>query len=70
MIDKSLIARIAQPLEDIFNRSFSIGVFPELLKIAKVIPIFKPDDRFVSVLPLLSNYYYCYCYYYYLMFKL
>ena len=32
---------IAQPLVTIINTSLSTGVFPESLKIAKVIPVFK-----------------------------
>ena len=35
---------IAQPLVTIINTSLSTGVFPESLKIAKVIPVFKADD--------------------------
>ena len=43
---------IAQPLETIINiYSLSAGVFPESLKIAKVIPVFKADDP-----TLFSNY--------------
>ena len=36
---------IVKPLTYIFNLSFSHGVFPEHLKIAKVIPIFKKKDK-------------------------
>jgi len=60
MIVKRVIASIAQPQEDIFNSLISTGVFHDLLKIAKVIPIFKSDDKLavnnycpVSVLPVL-----------------
>ena len=42
---------IAQPLVTIINTSLSTGVFPESLKIAKVIPVFKADDP-----TLFSNY--------------
>ena len=35
---------IVQPLVTIINTSLSTGVFPESLKIAKVIPVFKADD--------------------------
>ena len=43
---------IAQLLVTIINLSLFTGVFPESLKIAKVIPVFKPDDRPI----LFSNY--------------
>ena len=33
------------PLAHIFNLSFSTGIFPEFLKVAKVIPIHKKDSR-------------------------
>ena len=40
-----------QPLSIIFNLSFSTGQYPDLLKIAKTIPIHKKDSRL-----LVSNY--------------
>jgi hypothetical protein len=59
---KSVISSIAQPLSDIFNLSLSTGVFPDKLKIAKVSPIFKADDKLsvnnyrpISVLPVFSK---------------
>ena len=33
------------PLTCIYNVSFEIGVFPDMWKIAKVIPVFKKGDR-------------------------
>ena len=36
---------ISQPLSDIFNLSFAIGSFPDNLKIAKTIPIFKKGSK-------------------------
>jgi len=52
----------AQPLVTIINTSLSIGVFPESLKIAKVIPAFKAGDptlfsnyRPISILPAFSK---------------
>ena len=36
---------ISQQLSDIFNMSFSIGLFPSVLKIAKVIPMHKKQSR-------------------------
>ena len=46
----------------IFNKSFVTGVFPNCLKHAKVIPIYKADDKFlvsnyetVSLLPVFSK---------------
>ena len=41
---KSIIHSIV-PLTHIFNRSISTGIFPERLKLAKVIPIFKSGNR-------------------------
>ena len=53
---------IAQPLVTIINTLLSKGVFPESLKIAKVIPVFKADDpilfsnhRPISILPAFSK---------------
>ena len=36
---------ISAPLAKLINRSFHNGVFPNILKIAKVIPIFKSESR-------------------------
>ena len=49
-------------LEKIINLSFKTGIFPELCKIAKVIPIFKKENpllcknyRPISLLPIFSK---------------
>ena len=59
---KESINILATPLSHIFNLSFSSGVFPDELKIGKIIPIFKNDDsslfsnyRPISILPCLSK---------------
>lgn len=59
---KSVIMFIAQPLSKIFNISLSTGLFPDSLKVAKVVPKFKNDDkklmsnyRPISILPLFSK---------------
>ena len=61
-IIRLVIHLIVKPLTHIFNLSFTTGVFPNKLKIAKVIPIFKKDEpnlyenyRPISVLPCLSK---------------
>ena len=53
-------------LTKIINSSIRNGCFPDELKVAEVTPVFKKNDdlekenyRPVSVLPLLSNWYYC-----------
>ena len=38
---------ISAPLAKLTNRSFHNGAFPNILKIAKVIPIFKSESRVV-----------------------
>ena len=62
MVVKSVRNCIKSPLRHICNLSFTTGVFPEELKIANVVPIFKSGDemifsnyRPVSVLPVFSK---------------
>ena len=59
---KQIIYCIAPPLEYIFNSSLSNGICPNVIKIAKVIPIHKKDDqayvtnyRPISLLPSISK---------------
>jgi hypothetical protein len=59
---KLVFPYIAKPLLILINKSFKSGCFPNLLKIARVVPIFKggsPDElinyRPISVLPSLSK---------------
>ena len=59
---KGLISSIADPLAHIFNASILSGVFPEQMKIAKVIPLYKKGDKLdpsnyrpISLLPTLSK---------------
>ena len=56
---KLLINDISTQLSDIFNVSFSTGVFPSILKIAKVVPIHKKKSKLVypnyRPIALLSN---------------
>jgi hypothetical protein len=53
---------LAVPLSRVINHSLNIGIFPDLLKIAKVVPLFKKDDKSVfsnyrpiSLLPTFSK---------------
>ena len=48
---KSLKANLCFPLTTIINMSFATGIYPDQLKIAQVIPIFKKGDKL-----LVSNY--------------
>ena len=59
---KEIIHPLANPLSNIFNKSLSQGIFPDLFKIAKVNPIFKKDNpheisnyRPISLLPSISK---------------
>ena len=56
------LSSISEPLALIINQSLTTGIFPNNLKIAKVIPLFKKDDetnlenyRPISILPAMSK---------------
>ena len=46
---------VCDPLALIINQSFNTGIFPEQLKLAKVLPLFKKDDKTIS------NFANCHC---------
>ena len=48
---KQIAVEIAPILADIFNQSLLSGVFPDIMKLAEVVPLFKNKDRMVT-----SNY--------------
>lgn len=59
---KSIKTLLSAPLSMLFNLSFSIGIVPNQLKIARVIPIYKkgpnsdiPNYRPISLLPIFSK---------------
>ena len=59
---KKCVGEINEPLKHLFNLSLENGIFPEKMKIAKVIPLFKNGDpenitdyRPISVLPCFSK---------------
>ena len=58
-IMKQLNDIIASPLAELINKSFQSGIFPDIFKIAKVIPIFKSESQVLCSnyrpIPLLSN---------------
>ena len=63
-IMKSSIYCIAEPISAIINSSMNTGVFPDILKIAKVCPVFKNGEksdfqnyRPISVLPSFSKFF-------------
>ena len=50
---------LSRPLSELINKSFLSGTFPNVFKIAKVVPIFKAESRILCsnyrAIPLLSN---------------
>ena len=51
MLLKALKSSISKPMEIIFNKSIAEGVFPEDMKLADVIPLYKNKEKF-----LVTNY--------------
>ena len=59
---KNIIPDIIEPITYIVNLSLQSGIMPDLLKVAKVIPIFKKGDKMdpgcyrpISILPILGK---------------
>ena len=59
---KQIVHSVKFPLEIIYNKSLNEGIFPDLLKLAKVKPLYKSDDpsicdnyRPISLLPVFSK---------------
>ena len=59
---KKFIYSIRLPLTVIFNKSFSIGVYPKLFKMAKILPLCKAESEYdtdnyrpISLLPVISK---------------
>ena len=59
---KEIKHELAHPLTIIINKSFEFGIVPDLMKIAKVVPVYKSKDcqlftnyRPISLLPVLSK---------------
>ena len=54
-----LKSEILKQLADLFNLSFMTGVFPSVLKTAKIVPVFKKDSKLkysnYRLVSLLSN---------------
>ena len=44
-IIKDIFSEIALPLTHIFNKSIQNGQFPDKLKIARIVPIYKCEDN-------------------------
>ena len=59
---KTIAPHIVAPITHIFNHSLEQGIFPSLLKVAKVVPVHKSKDhhtlnnfRPISILPIISK---------------
>ena len=49
---KLLKFNLCEPLKEIINLSFATGVYPDQLKVAKVIPIFKNKSVLIMIISL------------------
>ncbi len=59
---KKIAIQIADPLSKLVNKSFTDGIVPDLMKLAKVVPVYKSKDkelftnyRPISLLPIFSK---------------
>ena len=59
---KSLANSIAYPLSIIFNQSISEGIYPDQMKLAEVIPLYKgkDSDSVINYRPIFITSYYIY----------
>ena len=52
-IDNILLKRIkdivSEKLASLFNLSLSTGMFPEMMKLAEVVPLYKSNERYLAV---------------------
>ncbi|KAL3289978.1 hypothetical protein HHI36_023359 [Cryptolaemus montrouzieri] len=62
---KRAIEYLAEPLSRLVNSCIECGYFPEELKVAKVLPLYKKDNqnicgnyRLISILPVISKIFY------------
>ena len=42
---KVAAAMVSQPLSELVNYSFAFGIFPDILKLVKVVPVFKSGNK-------------------------
>jgi hypothetical protein len=61
-IIKTIVDLIVHPIVNVFNTAIQEGVFPDLLKISKINPVFKKGDKLdisnyrpISILPIISK---------------
>ena len=54
---KTIKAEIYKPITLIINQMLATGIFPDKLKLAKVIPLHKKDNNYrtISILPVISK---------------
>ena len=59
---KSIKSEVIKPIKIIINQMINTGIFPDKLKIAKIVPVCKKDDetkftnyRPISLLPTISK---------------
>ena len=45
---KEIIDQLAPALEQVFNRSMTLGEFPTLMKLAEVVPLYKSKEHFIE----------------------